>query len=266
MVPVIGNEQFRTVGRAAEEVGVTVRTLHHYDQIGLVRPSERSPAGYRLYTPEDLQRLQHVVVYRRLGFALEEIAELVEEDTDVTVHLRRQRDSVTGRIGELNRLVALIDAALEDEMNNRQSDRGARGYAVSTTEMKRIWGDAFDDGYHAEARERWGDSEAWSQSEERTAGYTAEDWEGIKAETDEINERFAALMAEGVPAEDPRAMDVAEAHRALICERFYDCPRPMHAGIAEMYVSDPRFEQGYEEVAPGLARYVRDAVVANAAR
>lgn len=85
------NEQLRTVGQVADEVGVTVRTLHHYDHIGLVRPSERSWAGYRLYTDADLQRLQHVMLYRQLDFGLEEIADLLADTADVATHLRRQR-------------------------------------------------------------------------------------------------------------------------------------------------------------------------------
>src|SRR4051794_16119272 len=91
-----------TVGQVAERSGVTVRTLHHYDEIGLVRPSRRSAAGYRLYADEDLVRLQHVVVYRRLGLALEEIAVLLDDpDADVAAHLRRQRNAVISRLDEL---------------------------------------------------------------------------------------------------------------------------------------------------------------------
>src|SRR5450759_5270349 len=85
-----------TVGQVAEQFGVTVRSLHYYDEIGLLVPSERTSAGYRLYTTRDITRLQNVVVYRRLGFALEEIAALLEEQADadrpaVIRHLRRQR-------------------------------------------------------------------------------------------------------------------------------------------------------------------------------
>jgi DNA-binding transcriptional MerR regulator len=84
-----------TVGQVAGQFGVTVRTLHHYDQIGLLVPSERTPAGYRLYTTADITRLQNVVVYRRLGFPLEEIALLLDEPAvDLGEHLRRQRAAV----------------------------------------------------------------------------------------------------------------------------------------------------------------------------
>jgi DNA-binding transcriptional MerR regulator len=249
-----------TVGQVAQSLGVTVRTLHHYDEIGLVVPSGRSAAGYRLYTEADLRRLQHVVVYRRLGLPLEEIGEMLEDgagsDT-VAAHLRRQRQAVMDRLEELSGLVSAIDKALEAEMND---------YRITREEQRELFGDHFDDSYAQEAEERWGDTEAWAQSQRRTKSYSKEQWQQIKDEGDEINARYVRLMQDGVPADSEDAMDVAEDARQQICTWFYDCPRQMHAGIAEMYVTDPRFTRTYEDVAPGLARYVRDAVVANAAR
>src|SRR4051812_11179596 len=98
-----------TVGQVAEWFGVTVRTLHHYDEIGLVRP-HRTGAGYRVYTDADLERLRHVVVYRRLGFSLEEIGPLLDAPgVDVEAHLRRQRGGVVTRLDELGGLVEAID-------------------------------------------------------------------------------------------------------------------------------------------------------------
>ncbi|MFB9731539.1 MerR family transcriptional regulator [Ornithinimicrobium kibberense] len=246
-----------TVGQVAESLGVTVRTLHHYDEIGLVVPSGRSAAGYRLYTEEDLRRLQHVVVYRRLGFPLEEIGELLADGADVAAHLRRQRAAVTDRLDELAGLVSAIDKALEAEMSE---------YKITREEQRELFGDNFDESYAREAEQRWGDTEAWAQSQQRARSYTKEQWEQIKDEGDEINARYVRLMRDGVPAASAEAMDTAEAARQQICTWFYDCPRQMHAGIAEMYVADPRFTKSYEDIAPGLAQYVRDAVVANAAR
>ncbi|OLT18368.1 transcriptional regulator [Serinicoccus sp. CUA-874] len=252
--------QLLTVGQVAEEVGVSVRTLHHYDEIGLVVPSERSFAGYRLYTEEDLTRLQHVVVYRRLGFGLEEVAALLEQDADVLEHLRRQRSAITDRIGELTELVRSIDAAMESEMS---------GYQITREEQREIFGDNFTDNfddYQAEAEQRWGDTDAWKESSRRTKSYTKEQWEQIKVEQDQVNARFVELLEGGEPADSEAAMDAAEEARQQICRWFYDCPRGMHASIAQMYVDDPRFTKTYEDIAPGLAQFVRDAAVANAAR
>lgn len=246
-----------TVGQVADVLGVTVRTLHHYDEVGLLVPSERSSAGYRLYNEEDLRRLQNVVVYRRLGFSLDKIGDLLAGGADVVEHLRRQRATVTQRVAELIELVTAIDRALENEMN---------GHRITRQEQRELFGDAFDDEYAAEAEERWGGSDAWEQSQLRAKSYTKEQWQQIKQETDEVNRRYVELMRAGVPAHSTAAMDVAEEARQQICRWFYDCPRKMHAGIAEMYVADPRYTQTYEELASGLAQYARDAVIANAAR
>src|SRR5690242_21784031 len=136
-----------TVGQVAERFDLTVRTLHHYDEIGLLQPSERSLAGYRLYTEDDLTRLQHVVVYRRLGFALEEIALLLEQPESVEHHLRRQRAAVQHRLDEMRDLVAAIDRALEKE---------GSGMRLTREEQKELFGEGYSDEYAAEAEERWG--------------------------------------------------------------------------------------------------------------
>jgi len=88
----VTEDEYLSVGRLAELAGVTVRTLHHYDEIGLVRPSARTAAGYRAYTAADVSRLRQVLTYRRLGFGLREVAELVTDPSvDAVAHLRRQR-------------------------------------------------------------------------------------------------------------------------------------------------------------------------------
>lgn len=247
-----------TVGQVAERSGVTVRTLHHYDEIGLLRPSHRSASGYRLYTDADLVRLQHVVVYRRLGFSLEEVAVLLDDpDADVAAHLRRQRAAVMSRLDELTELVTAIDRALEAEVS---------GIQLTPEEQRELFGENFKEEYQSEARERWGDTEAWRQSQERTSQYTKADWETIKAETDGVNARFVDALQAGEPADGERAMDAAEAHRQHITRWFFDCSSELHACISDMYVSDPRFTKTYEYLATGLAQYVRDAAHANAAR
>ena len=246
-----------TVGQVADVFGVTVRTLHHYDQIGLLVPSERSSAGYRLYTDADLTRLQQVVVYRRLELSLDEIGELLGEGADAVDHLRRQRDAVMTRLDELKDLVTAIDKALEREMTEQPA---------STEDLKELFGDGFKDEYQAEAQERWGDTDAWKQSESRTKRYTKADWEQVKAEMDAVNAAFITAKRAGEPATGAAAMDAAEAHRRHIHDRFYDLDHDFHRGLADMYVADPRFTKTYEDQEAGLAQYVRDAIHANADR
>ncbi len=247
-----------TVGQVAERFDVTVRTLHHYDEIGLLSPRERSVGGYRLYTDADITRLQHVVVYRRLGFALEEIALLLDDpDADLVEHLRRQRAAVMSGLDEMSALVKAIDNALEVAMS---------GIKLSKEEQAELFGDGFSDDHAQEAEQRWGDTEAWRQSQRRTTQYTKQDWQQIKAEADAINAAFVEAKCTSEPATGEAATDAAEQHRQHIHKRFYDLPHAMHRGLGDMYVSDQRFTKTYEDLEPGLAQYVRDAIHANADR
>jgi DNA-binding transcriptional MerR regulator len=246
------------VGEVAALAGVTVRTLHHYDRIGLLSPSGRTTAGYRQYAPADLDRLHQVLLYRELGFSLEEIATLLDDPAaDPAAHLRRQHALLRER---LERTQAMV-AAVEKEMEAQQM-----GISLTPEERFELFGGGFSVEYQAEAEERWGDTEAWAQSQRRTSAYAKEDWVRIKDETDDIQRRFAEAMQSGAPADSARAMDVAEEHRQHITRWFYDCPPQMHAGLGRMYVEDERFTANYERTATGLAQYVSTAVQANAGR
>lgn len=247
-----------SVGDVAALAGITVRTLHHYDRIGLLSPSARTPAGYRRYAPADLDRLHRVLLYRELGFPLDEIATLLDApDADPEAHLRRQHRLLRER---LERTEAMV-AAVEKEMEAR-----AMGIGLTPEERFEIFGAGFSEEYQAEAEERWGDTEAWAQSQRRAAAYAKEDWLRIKAESDDVERRFAEALRDGVPADSAPAMDLAEEHRQHIGRWFYDCPPRMHAGLGRMYVEDERFAAHYEQLEPGLAEYVSTAVQANAAR
>ena len=246
-----------TVGQVSQTFGVTVRTLHHYDAQGLVVPSARTHAGYRLYTDADLARLATVVTYRRLGMALPEVRALLDGQGTAAEHLRRQREAVLTRLGELTDLVSAIDAALEAEMNDRPA---------TTEELKGLFGDGFSEDHQAEAEQRWGETTAWKQSASRTKRYTPADWEQVKAEMDAVNAAFVAALTSGAAPDSDEAMAVAEAHREHIAQRFYDLDHTFHRGLADMYVADPRFTKTYEDLAPRLAQYVHDAIHANADR
>lgn len=246
-----------TVGQVAQTFGVTVRTLHHYDAQGLVVPSARTHAGYRLYTDADLARLASVVTYRRLGLPLSEVRALLDGEGTAAEHLRRQRDAVLTRLAELTQLVSAIDAALEAEMEQRPA---------TTEELKELFGDGYSEERQAEAQERWGETDAWKQSASRTARYTTADWERLRAEGEAATGALVRAQAAGIPPTSPEAMDAAEAHRAHIERWFYDLDHAFHRGLADMYVADPRFTRTYEDLAPGLAAYVHAAIHANADR
>jgi len=247
------------VGEVARVSHVSVRTLHHYDAIGLLTPSARSAAGYRLYSGSDLRRLQQVLFYRELGFALDEVADILADPAAGTDdHLRRQHRLLREQITRRQDMLAAIEKELE---------AGRMGIALTPEEQLEIFGTTKVTGEWAqEAEQRWGDTEAWAQSQRRAAAYTKQDWLDIQAEASAINREYVAAMEAGIPADDARAADLAERHRQHISRWFYDCTYDMHKGLAEMYLADERFTQNYERMAPGLARYVHDAMLANASR
>lgn len=243
----------RTVGEVSELAGVSVRTLHHYDEIGLLRPSGRSEAGYRLYGHQDLERLQEILVWRQLGFGLQEIGALLDDPGhDRISALRSQRAQVERELERLGATAVALDAALvAAELGIEQQE---------TTMFK-----DFDPAqYEDEARERWGDTDAYRESARRTAAYGDAEWSQIQAEAEQIVGEFAALIKAGEPVDGERARAVAERHRQHMTRWFYPVSLEMHRNLAEMYVADPRFAAGYESVADGPTAYVHDAVLANA--
>ncbi|GAA3497441.1 MerR family transcriptional regulator [Streptomyces prasinosporus] len=247
-----------SVGQVAGFAGVTVRALHHYDDIGLLVPSGRSRAGHRRYGDADLDRLQQILFYRELGFPLEEVAVLLDDpDADPRAHLRRQHELLTARIERLQRMAAAVEHAMEAR---------TMGIDLTPEEKFEVFGDHDPDQYEDEVRERWGGTDAYRQSRRRTASYTKEDWKRLTGELDAAHRRVADLMAAGTPADSAEAMDAAEEHRLFLTRAYYDCGHEMHACLGEMYVADPRFTETYERIRPGLAVYLRDAIVANAAR
>ena len=246
-----------TVGDVAVRFGITVRTLHHYDAIGLLTPSRRTASGYRLYTSADLTRLSQVIVYRRLQLSLHEIASLLEEG-DVISHLLRQRERVMSRLDEMKSLVEAIDEALEKAMTNTP---------MTDDDMRELFGEGFDD-YQAEAEQKFGESEEWKESQRRTKSYGKEDWIRIKAEGEAVEKALSEAFRAGLPAGSDPAMHAAEQHRLHVNRWFYDCPPAMHRRLGDMYVSDPRYVARYDDSfeLPGFAAYCRDAIHANAAR
>jgi DNA-binding transcriptional MerR regulator len=247
-----------TVGSVSQRAGVTVRTLHHYDEIGLVVPAGRTESGYRTYGPAEVERLQEVLFFRELGFPLEEIKEVVTSQTYSRADaLQRQRDMLEKRADRLLNMIEAVDRAVLAER---------MGVKMSSEEILEVFGDFDSKEYEAEAEARWGETDAYKQSAQRTAGYTKQDWENLKVEADGINQRFLDLRAEGVPPSDPAAMAVAEEHRAHITSWFYDCSIEIHTGLGQIYVADERFRKNIDKAGEGLAEYMSEAIAANAAR
>ena len=245
------------VGQVAAAAGVSVRTLHHWDAVGLLVPSGRTAAGYRTYSAGDLERLRQVLTYRELEFSLDDVRKLLDDpEVDALDHLRRQQELLADRIARLQSVAALVSRAVEAR---------SMGIELDPHELREVFGDEDPTQHAEEVRERWGDTDAYAQSHARTSSYGKQDWLEVKAEGDDVERRFAEALAAGLPADDPSVTAIAEDHRQHISRRFYDCSPEMHSSLADMYVADERFTAHYERRAPGLAQYVHDAVKANAA-
>ncbi|WP_084959652.1 MerR family transcriptional regulator [Thermoactinospora rubra] len=247
-----------SVGQVSRLAGITVRTLHHYDEIGLLVPSERTRSGYRRYTDADLLRLQQILFYRELDFGLEEIAVILDDPaTDELTHLRRQHELLTGKARRIERLLQAVEAAMQ-----------ARQLHISLTPEERfeVFGDFRPEDHDPEVRRRWGHGSRYADSMRRVASYTKGDWLQLKAEAQGITADLVAALKAGLPADDARVMDLAERHRAHITRWFYDCGYDIHQGLGELYVTDPRFTATLDAAAPGLAAYLRQAIIANAGR
>ncbi|WP_235910284.1 MerR family transcriptional regulator [Deinococcus kurensis] len=246
-----------TVGEVAALTGVSVRTLHHYDDIGLLRPAERSGGNYRLYTPGDLARLRRVLTWRALGVPLSEVAGVLDAPPDLErealrAHAARLRDDLRRAEHTLREVQARLDA-----LNGRAEE------TIMNNEDVKAAFDGFDPApYEAEARERWGDTDAYRQSAARTARYGAADWARVRAEMDSLTAEYVVLMEAGVPATDGRALAVAARHRAHISGAYYDASPQMMRGLAQMWVADERFTRNIDRARPGLAAYQSAAVTA----
>lgn len=244
-----------TVGAVAALPGLSVRTLHHYDHIGLVVPSVRTPAGYRGYTDADIERLHLVLVYRSVGPPLDEIRVLLDDPSaDVLGHLRRQHGLLLEQAERLQRTIK----AVEELMNARR-----KGVQLTAEEQVEIFGtSAFGEEYAAEAGQRWGETDAWKQSLQRVSQFSRQDWIAIKAEGEALLEALAQAKRGGVKPGSAEANELAARHRSSI-ERSYDCDDEIHRNLVQKYLADERFTRYYDDVEPGLAQFVHDIVVAS---
>ena len=247
-----------TVGRVADLSGVTIRTLHHYDEIGLLSPGGRSASGYRLYEDSDLERLRRILFYKELGFDLGEISTIIDEArTDALGHLRRQRGLLTERIGRLDAMVDAIDYEMEARTMNIR---------LTPEERFEVFGEFRPEDHAEEAERRWGETDSYKESNRRVSSYKKKDWQRLKAEEEGIRSRLAAAFESGLAPDSEEAMTAAEEHRRYISRWFYECSHEMHRGLTDMYVGDERFRSNYDTRVPGLAAFIREAAHANAGR
>lgn len=250
-----------TIGELAGLAGISGRTLRHYDQIGLLRPEQHTHSGYRMYTSEDAVRLQQILLFRELEFPLAEIASLMLDPAfDRRGALEQQAELLEKRAGRLAALAksarrTLADQVQADQKGERKMEDKELFQAFDYDRMmeeQKTW--------EPEVERRWGNTEAYRVSRERTKRMAREDWSLIKArQAEDLNALATLYRAEAAP-DDPRVQDLVSRARGLIDETFYPCSWKMFRGLGQMYEADPRFASYYDREADGLSGFYSKAI------
>ncbi|ROT27960.1 MerR family transcriptional regulator [Micromonospora sp. HM5-17] len=244
-----------TVGQVATRLGVTVRALHHWDEIGLARPSLRTTAGYRRYTARDLKRLHRIIVYREIGLGLDQIRAILDDPAaDVPGALRAQRAQLAERINRLQQLMAGLD---------RMIDAHERGLLLTAEQQAAIFGPQWDPSWPVQARQRYGDTPQWRQYAERAASRGPQEWQAIADAMTDVERALAEAMDAGVTPGSPEANALVERHRAVFSS-YFPLTRQMQVCIGRRYETDPEFAAYYNGIRAGLATWFRKIIDASA--
>lgn len=245
-----------TVGQVSTRLGVTVRALHHWDEIGLARPSLRTAAGYRLYTAGDLERLHRIIVYREIGLGLDRIGAVLDDSgTDVPAALRAQRAQVAERIARLQQLSAGLD---------RMIDAHERGLLLTVEQQAALFGPRWNPDWPVQARQRWGDTPQWQQYAERSAARGPKEWQAIADTIADLDRALADAMDAGVTPGSSEANQLVERHREVFSSSYFPLTRQMQVCLGRMYESDPGFAAHYNGIRAGLATWFRRSIDADA--
>ena len=235
------------ISEVAKLTGITVRTLHYYDEVGLLKPSEITEAGYRLYSREDLEILQQILFFRGLDFPLSQIKEIMNNPNyDKEEALKKQKELLIQQRQRIEGLIKLIEKRIEGD--NNMSFKEFDMNEIEENKKK----------YAKEVKERWGTSKAYEESEKKTSSYNKEKWGDINQETSEIFKGFAELRNS-----DPGSEEVQELVRRwqkYITDNFYTCTNEILSGLGLMYVEDERFKENLDKNGEGTAKLMAEAI------
>ena len=246
-----------TVNALAKLAGVSVRTLHWYDKLGLLRPARLTQAGYRLYGPAEVDVLQDILFYRALGVPLKAIPALQSADAGRrAAALAAHREALCARRARLDALLATLDKTIQAEkgeitMTDKEKFEGFKKKLVDENEQK----------YGGEIREKYGD-ETVNASNAKLMGLSAEAYAAMTALDAQIKAALAAAVRAGEAPDGAEGRRIAALHRDWLCYTWPQYTPEAHAGVAHMYVADERFTAYYDAAAPGCAQFLCDAVAA----
>ena len=228
----------------AEFTGVSVRTLHYYDEIGLLKPAfvDRS-TGYRYYDENSLLRMQEILFYRELDFSLKSICEiLLSPNYDTRKSLEEQKKLLTLKKERLERLISSIDDAIKGENVMR---------AFDNSEFEK---------YKVEVQEKWGKTEAYKEHAEKTKGYSKDKWNNLAGEMDLIMAEFSVCIKNGAEPESSEAQELVKVLQNHITKNYYLCTNEILASLGQMYVTDERFRNNIDKKADGTAEFICEAI------
>ncbi len=228
----------------AEFTGVSVRTLHYYDEIGLLKPAVVDEhTGYRFYDKNSILRMQEILFYRELDFSLKSISVILSASNyDKEKVLAEQKKLLILKKERLERLISAIDVAV-------------KGESVMT---------AFDNSefekYKAEAQERWGKTDAYKEHSEKTGNYSKDKWNNLADGMNEILAEFAVCMKDGKAPDSAEVQNLVNLLQNHITENYYTCTNEILAGLGQMYALDERFKNNIDKHADGNAEFISAAI------
>ncbi len=238
-----------TVKQLASLAAISVRTLHYYDEIGLLTPSFVAKNGYRYYEQKELLRLQQILFFRELEFPLEDIKRMLDRPGFSMVEaLSDQKKLLQLKRKRIDGLIKSIDKTIVS-MNNNHPLNGEELYDPFKDEDVKQ--------YQEEVRQRWGNTDAYKQSMARVGKMTKKEMEKLKEDGKKHTQALADSMDKGASHPDVQAL-IAKSHAGV--NFFYDCSLETFRNLGQMYVDDPRFTAYYEKFRPGLAAFMRDAI------
>lgn len=245
-----------TVGEVAERFSLTVRALRHWEAQGLLAPTARSWSNYRLYSREDCVRVQRIVVYRATGMKLMDIKALLDCGDSEIEHLKRQRESLLAHRRETDAMIEALDILLEDAMNDNE---------LTVEEIGEILGEADFAAHQSEAEDRYGDTDDWRESRERTASWQTADWRDNAERFHDIESRMIDAIRDGVAPDSKEAESLVEEHREALSE-FFPVTPAKHYIMSRGYIHDERFRAHYDSQYVGFAQWLADAIESAARR
>ena len=228
----------------ADFTGVSVRTLHYYDEIGLLMPAfVDKTTGYRFYDEKSFLRMQEILFYRELDFSLKSIGEILSSPNyNKSEALNEQKQLLTLKKERLDRLIASIDVAMKGEIDMT---------AFDNNEFEK---------HKAEAKERWGKTDAYREHEEKTKDYSKQKWNNLAEEMDHIMAEFALCMKKNQRPDSSESQNLVKTLQNHITANYYLCTQEILAGLGQMYVADERFKNNIDKHADGTAAFIRDAI------